>query len=74
MSRATGALAFAAGCAIGVFAMAVVYAECFFRTCKNANPDGFECSNCGSHTDYRPNVPFRFCPICGAFVMRKETV
>lgn len=72
MTKATHTLAFVAGCTVGVFALAIVYAECFFRTCHNTDPDGFECSHCGSHTDYHPDVPFRFCPMCGASVMRRE--
>ena len=72
MTKATHALAFVAGFTVGVFALAIVYAKCYFRTCENVDPDGFECSNCGSHTDYRPKAPFRFCPICGAFCETEE--
>ena len=73
MSKVTHALALTSGCAIGYMAMAVVYAAFFWRTCSNVHEgDGFYCSNCGSHTDYKPKVPFRFCPMCGAFVSRKE--
>ena len=75
MSKLTHALALVSGCAIGFFAMAVVYAECFFNTCENVHDgDGFECSNCGSHTDYKVTTPFRVCPMCGAFVKRRETI
>ena len=64
-------LAFMGGCAIGIFALAIVYAEHLFRTCENLSDDGaFTCSNCGSYTSYRPRVPYRFCPICGAYVMK----
>lgn len=66
-------LAFAAGCAVGVFALAIVYAEQFFRTCENLSDDGsFTCSNCGSYTNYKPKVPYRFCPICGACVIKSR--
>jgi hypothetical protein len=37
------ALIATAGFAAGVMAMAIVYAGCFFRTCENTDPDGFEC-------------------------------
>ena len=64
-----------AGCAVGILAMAVLYAECFFRTCENTHErDGFECSRCKSHTDYHPTTPFNFCPICGAFCVRRERI
>jgi hypothetical protein len=66
------ALIATAGFAAGVMAMAIVYANCFFRTCENTDQDGFECSRCQSYTNYHPDVPFRFCPICGAAVMLKE--
>ena len=69
MSKATHALAAAIGCAAGFMAMAVIYAECFFRVCENIHEDGgFECSSCHSMTDYEPKTPFRFCPMCGASV------
>jgi len=69
MSKTTHALAAAIGCAAGFMTMAVIYAECFFRTCENVHEgNGFECSSCGSRTDYRALTPFRFCPMCGAFV------
>ena len=74
MSKATHALAFAAGTAIGFLAMAVVYAECFWQTCRNKAERGFECSRCGSHTDYEPIMPFRVCPMCGAYVVRRERI
>ena len=75
MAKTTHALAAIAGCAIGFFAMAIVYAECFFRTCENSHAGaGFECSNCHSHTDYHPTSPFRFGPICGAYVKSKERI
>ena len=70
MTRTTHALAAAAGCAIGFFAMAIVDAECFFRTGENIHEgDGFKCSNCKSSTDYHPATPFNFCPKCGAKVV-----
>ena len=74
MSKATHALAFTVGTAIGFFAMAVLYAECFWSKCENVAESGFECSRCGSHTDYEPKVPFRACPMCGACVVRRERV
>ena len=75
MTKATHALAFAAGCIVGTFALAIVYAEHFFKSCENVHDgDGFECSYCKSRTDYHPNVPFRFCPICGAFVRQEERI
>ncbi len=74
MSKVTHALAFTAGCVVGVFALALVYADQYFRTCVNTDPDGFECSFCESHTDYHPDVPFRFCPICGSAVMQREKI
>lgn len=75
MSKATHALALASGCAIGFMAMAVMYSRCFFRTCENTHGGGgFECSLCKSRTDYHPTTPFNFCPICGAFSMRKERI
>lgn len=74
-SKTTHVLALVAGCAVGFFTMAVVYAECFFRTCENVHEDGgFKCSNCGSHTDYHPIVAFRFCPMCGAYVRNEERI
>lgn len=74
-TKATHALAAVAGCAIGFFAMAIVYAECFFRTCENVHEGGgFECSNCKSHTDYHPMTQFNFCPICGAYVKSEERI
>jgi hypothetical protein len=74
-TKATHALAAVAGCAIGFFAMAIIYAECFFKTCENTHDgDGFECSRCKSHTDYHPATPFNFCPICGAFCIRRERI
>ena len=55
--------------------MAIVYAECFFRTGENIHEgDGFKCSNCKSSTDYHPATPFNFCPICGAFCIRRERI
>jgi len=43
-----------------------------FETCENLSNDGsFTCSNCMSHTDYRPKVPYRFCPMCGAYVIKE---
>ena len=75
MSKLTHALALSAGCTIGFMTMAVIYARCFFRTCENEHEmRGFECSNCGSHTDYEATTPFRFCPMCGAFVNRRERI
>lgn len=74
-TKVTHALALTAGCAIGFFSMAIVYAECFFRTCENIHDgDGFKCSNCQSSTDYHPTTPFRVCPICGAYVKSKELI
>jgi hypothetical protein len=64
MSRA---LIATAGFAAGVMAMAIVYASCFFRTCENTDPDGFECSRCQSYTNYHPDVPFR-----AAVVLKEE--
>ena len=72
MTKATHALAFTAGLAAGIMALAIVTANCFWRTCENMDDDGFECSECGSHTDYAPNVHFNFCPICGAFCKNVE--
>jgi len=64
-------LAFMGGCAIGIFALAIVYAEHYFRTCENLSDDGsFMCSKCGSYTNYKPMVSYRFCPICGACVTK----
>lgn len=75
MSKTTHAIAFSIGCIVGVFALAIVYAEHFFKSCENTHEDGgFECSCCGSRTDYKPNVPFTFCPICGAFVNHREKI
>ena len=75
MKIATHALALVGGCAAGFLAMAVMFAEVCWRTCENVHPGkGFECSECKSHTDYEPNVPFNFCPICGAFVRQEERV
>jgi len=75
MSKATHALALVSGCAIGFFAMALLYAETFFRTCENVHEgSGFKCSACMSHTDYTPLTSFRFCPVCGAFVKRRERI
>ena len=75
MSKATHALALVSGCAMGFMAMAVMYAEYFWKTCENVHEGGgFECSRCHSRTDYEPKVPFRFCPICGAFVKRGESI
>ncbi len=75
MTKTTHVLAFTAGCVVGTFALAIVYAGLCFKSCENTHEDGgFECSCCKSHTDYKPNVPFNFCPICGAFVKRKERI
>lgn len=75
MSKLTHALALTAGCAIGFFVMAIVYAETFFKTCENTHESGgFECSRCKSHTDYHPVTPFNFCPICGAYHVRRERI
>ncbi len=72
MSKATHALAAAVGCAAGFMMMAVIYAECFFRTCENEHEGkGFKCSNCHSMTDYEPKTPFRVCPMCGAYVKKE---
>lgn len=68
MSGTRVALTFAAGCVVGIYALAVTYAEHYFRTCENTSTDGFACSNCKSHTAYVPKVPYRFCPMCGAYV------
>lgn len=75
MSKLTHAFALTAGCAIGILAMAVIYAQCFFRTCENLHESGgFECSWCHSHTDYHPKTPFNFCPICGAYCGRRGRI
>lgn len=75
MSKATHALAGVAGCAFGFAVFAVMYSTCFFNTCVNIREDGsFECSRCGSNTDYKPYRAFNFCPMCGAFVMRERYV
>ena len=64
------AIMFAAGCVVGFAALTVLYANHLFKTCENLSTDGsFTCSNCMSHTDYKPKVPYRFCPICGAYVI-----
>ena len=70
MIGAKVAVGFAAGFAVGIFSLAVSYANSFFKTCDNLSDEGFTCSNCMSHTDYKPKAPFRFCPICGAYVVK----
>ena len=66
------AIMFAAGCVVSFVALTVLYANHLFRTCENLSTDGnFTCSNCMSHTDYRPKVPYRFCPMCGAYVIKE---
>ena len=64
-----------AGVAAGFLAMALLYSQTFFRTCRNLRESGgFECSECGSHTEYEAKVPFVFCPMCGAFVMKRREI
>ena len=64
---------FATGCFVSFVALTVLYANHLFETCENLSNDGsFTCSNCMSNTDYRPKVPYRYCPMCGAYVI-KET-
>lgn len=67
--------AFALGCAAGFLAMATMFAEVCWRTCENVHVgNGFECSECGSRTDYEPKAAFAFCPMCGAFVKKEEAI
>ena len=73
MIRAKVAIAFAAGFAVGIFSLAVSYANTFFKTCDNLSDEGFTCSNCMSHTDYKGARKYRFCPICGSFCVRKNS-
>lgn len=66
-----GKMLYAVAAIAGCMAMAVIYAECFFRTCRDTRDgDGFHCSNCDSHTEHRFDSPINFCPICGAFIIR----
>lgn len=65
MIRPKVAASFAFGLAVGV----LICADTLLKTCENVSEDGFTCSRCKSHTDYEPKVPFRFCPICSAYVM-----
>lgn len=75
MSRAACVLSATAGVAAGFLAMASLYSKTFFRTCRNVRKSGgFECSECGSHTEYEAKVPFVFCPMCGAFVMKRGEI
>ena len=63
---------FTIGCVVGFAALTVLYANQLFKTCENlSNDGGFMCSSCMSHTDYKPKVPYRFCPMCGAYVMKE---
>lgn len=63
---------FTIGCFVGFAVLTVLYANQLLKTCKNLSNDGrFTCSNCMSHTDYRPKVPYRFCPMCGAYVIKE---
>jgi rRNA maturation endonuclease Nob1 len=63
---------FTIGCVAGFAALTMLYANCLFKTCENLSEYGFTCSRCKSHTGYKPKVPFRFCPICGAYVIEKS--
>lgn len=64
---------FTIGCVVGFAALTMLYANFLFKTCENlSNDGGFTCSSCMSHTDYRPKVPYRFCPMCGAYVMHGQ--
>ena len=75
MGKVSILLAATAGCAIGFLAMAAMFASTTWRTCEDIRDgEGFKCSKCGSHTDYEPLVDFRFCPMCGSYVIRKESV
>jgi len=63
---------FTIGCVVSFAALTVLYANFLFKTCENLNVNGgFTCSSCMSHTDYRPKVPYRFCPMCGAYVIKE---
>jgi predicted amidophosphoribosyltransferase len=63
---------FTIGCVVCFAALTMLYANFLFKTCENLSVnDGFTCSSCMSHTDYRPKVPYRFCPMCGAYVIKE---
>ena len=68
------AAAFLAGAAIGILAFSLPCASFAWRTCTNESENGFTCSFCKSFTEYEPKAPFRYCPMCGSAVIRKEEV